>query len=322
MKLSVIVPCYNVAQYLEGFLACLDKQWGEHDHYEVVFVNDGSTDSTPSFLAEYVAADTRHRVLINQENQGLSGARNAGMKVARGEWITFPDPDDLLVDGAYGYVMEHFLDDSIDVLSFKYLSINKNESCNLNRLMVDSVLWEGRASHKKGHLTPNVWSYIYRRSVVEDYHIHFSIEATFGEDALFNAELFSKGVRMRMVNAICVCYVQHRQSICHTCDPIKLRRSVEGLLYCIEEVLKLDSPHYSVANWVNRFVMTIFSFVLRSDMNVRELRAIRNRLRDLKVFPLTSPHRTERICFKILEHPWLLPIVRAAVRTKHSFKKG
>ena len=165
MKLSVIVPCYNVAQYLEGFLACLDKQWGEHDNYEVVFVNDGSTDSTPSLLAEYVAADTRHRVLINQENQGLSGARNAGMKVARGEWITFPDPDDLLVDGAYGYVMEHFLDDSIDVLSFKYLSVNENESCNLNRLMGDSVLWEGRASHKKGHLTPNVWAYIYRRSV-------------------------------------------------------------------------------------------------------------------------------------------------------------
>lgn len=85
MKLSVIVPCYNVAQYLEGFLACLDKQWGEHDHYEVVFVNDGSTDSTPSLLAEYVAADTRHRVLISQANQGVSGARNAGMKVARGE---------------------------------------------------------------------------------------------------------------------------------------------------------------------------------------------------------------------------------------------
>ena len=82
MKLSVIVPCYNVAQYLEGFFACLDKQWGEHDHYEVVFVNDGSTDRTPSLLAEYVAADTRHRVLINQANQGFSGARNAGIQVA------------------------------------------------------------------------------------------------------------------------------------------------------------------------------------------------------------------------------------------------
>ena len=322
IKLSVIVPCYNVAQYLEGFLACLDKQWGEHDHYEVVFVNDGSTDSTPSLLAEYVAADTRHRVLINQANQGVSGARNAGIKVARGEWIAFADPDDLLADGGYALLMSKWLDDSIDMLSFKTLRVKENESLDLSQSLSGNVIWEGCTHKKFDILLPSVWNCVYRKDMVEQYKIRFRVETSFAEDALFNADIFSKGIKIRMVDALIYFYVQHPQSICNTGDMAKLRKSIEGLIFCADEVRTFSNPNYSTNHWVKFFMVFIVSHLMRGNFSVAEVRQIRDRLMAIGVFPLTSPWRTERLYFKALAHPWLLPLVRTTVRVKHSLKKG
>ena len=320
MKLSVIVPCYNVAQYLEGFFACLDKQWGEHDHYEVVFVNDGSTDSTPSLLAEYVAADTRHRVLINQANQGVSGARNAGIQVARGEWIAFADPDDLLADGAYALLMSKWLDGSIDMLSFKTLRVEENESLDLSQSLSGNVIWEGCTHKKFDLLLPSVWNCVYRKDMVKQYKIRFRVETSFAEDALFNADIFSKGIKIRMVDALIYFYVQHPQSICNTGDMAKLRKSIEGLIFCADEVRTFSNPNYSTNHWVKFFMVFIVSHLMRGNFSVAEVRQIRDRLIAIGVFPLTSPYRTERLYFTALAHPWLLPLVKTAVKIRKKLK--
>ena len=320
IKLSVIVPCYNVAQYLEGFLACLDKQWGEHDHYEVVFVNDGSTDSTPSLLAEYVAADTRHRVLINQANQGVSGARNAGIQAARGEWIAFADPDDLLADGAYALLMSKWLDGSIDMLSFKTVKVEENESLDLSQSLSGNVIWEGCTHKKFDILLPSVWNCVYRKDMVEQYKIRFRVETSFAEDALFNADIFSKGIKIRMVDALIYFYVQHPQSICNTGDMAKLRKSIEGLIFCADEVRTFSNPNYSTNHWVKFFMVFIVSHLMRGNFSVAEVRQIRDRLMAIGVFPLTSPWRTERLYFTALAHPWLLPLVRTTVKIRKKLK--
>ena len=320
IKLSVIVPCYNVAQYLEGFLACLDKQWGEHDHYEVVFVNDGSTDSTPSILAEYVAADTRHRVLINQANQGLSGARNAGMKVARGEWFSFVDPDDFLADGGYAFLMNNFLDDDTDVVSYEHLKVDEAASIDLRQSISGNVLWESSVFEKKDLVLPNVCFCLYRSHILRAHSLQFRKEASFGEDSLFNALLFSKGIRMKKVDSVIYYYVQRSTSISHTDEDAKIRRSIEGLMFCIQEVNKFSGPQYSTAHWVQLFVLNIVSHLMRGSFSVREVRQIRDRLIAIGVFPLTSPWRTERLYFTALAHPWLLPLVRTAVKIRKKLK--
>ncbi|MBR3115790.1 glycosyltransferase [Candidatus Saccharibacteria bacterium] len=91
VKVSVIIPVYNTAKYLP---ACLDSVLAEtHRDLEVICVNDGSTDKSPTILKKYVNQDSRIKV-INQKNQGLSAARNAGLKTATGDYITFIDSDD------------------------------------------------------------------------------------------------------------------------------------------------------------------------------------------------------------------------------------
>ena len=91
MKLSVIVPVYNVAPYLRE---CLDSLLAQTcADWEAVCVDDGSTDGSGAILDEYAANDPRFRV-IHQKNAGVSAARNAAIDVAKGEWIAFLDADD------------------------------------------------------------------------------------------------------------------------------------------------------------------------------------------------------------------------------------
>lgn len=96
-QISVIVPVYKVEAYLHE---CVDSILAQTcSDFELILVDDGSPDSCGAICDEYAAKDPRVRV-IHQENQGLSGARNAGIDIAQGEFITFIDSDDL-VDGRY-----------------------------------------------------------------------------------------------------------------------------------------------------------------------------------------------------------------------------
>ncbi|MBR4785241.1 MAG: glycosyltransferase [Fibrobacter sp.] len=90
---SVIIPVYNTEPYLSDcLLSVLGQSFGD---FEVIAVDDGSTDASASILKEFADKDSRIRI-VSQENQGLSEARNAGIDVARGQWLTFVDSDDKL----------------------------------------------------------------------------------------------------------------------------------------------------------------------------------------------------------------------------------
>ena len=90
-KISVIVPIYNVEKYLAK---CLDTILAQtFSDIEIICVNDGSTDNSRKILSEYAKKDSRIKI-VDKKNGGLSSARNAGMKVAQGEFISFIDSDD------------------------------------------------------------------------------------------------------------------------------------------------------------------------------------------------------------------------------------
>ena len=102
-KVSIIVPVYNVEKYLAR---CLDSIMAQTEHdIEIICVNDGSTDSSASILADYAAKDSRIQIRT-QPNGGLSAARNAGLDMATGEWVMFVDSDDYVPS----YAVSAFLD--------------------------------------------------------------------------------------------------------------------------------------------------------------------------------------------------------------------
>ncbi len=93
--ISVIIPVYNAEKYLTHTIRCLQAQ--TCTDFEVLLVNDGSADRSAQICAESAKADTRFRVLT-QENQGVSAARNKGLAASKGEYITFLDADDEVPD--------------------------------------------------------------------------------------------------------------------------------------------------------------------------------------------------------------------------------
>ena len=117
---SIIIPVYNVAQYLRE---CLDSVLAQtFGDWEAICVDDGSTDGSAAILDEYAAKDARFRV-IHQENAGVSAARNAALDAAKGEFFLFLDGDDLLRNDALEMFAFHFeRNQSLDgILVYPYI---------------------------------------------------------------------------------------------------------------------------------------------------------------------------------------------------------
>lgn len=119
-KISIIVPVYNVEKYLR---CCLDSIVAQtFTDWECICVDDGSPDNSGKILDEYAAKDNRF-VIIHKENGGVSSARNVGLDIARGEWISFVDSDDILVQDCFACLMSELNRNSnVGVLECYYRS--------------------------------------------------------------------------------------------------------------------------------------------------------------------------------------------------------
>ncbi len=119
--LSVITPVYNVEAYLNRCVESILAQ--SYSHVELIVVDDGSTDGSGRLCDRWAAKDSRVRV-IHKENGGVSSARNEGLKMATGQYLTFVDPDDYLAPDTYAANMEYLLrHQEIDMLQYPYIEV-------------------------------------------------------------------------------------------------------------------------------------------------------------------------------------------------------
>ena len=111
--ISVIVPVYNVAAYLPECLDSILSQ--DYDKLEVILIDDGSTDDSGAICDAYARRDGRIRV-IHQKNGGAAAAKNAGLRAATGEYLSFADSDDFLEPGAYAYMLALLKENDADIV--------------------------------------------------------------------------------------------------------------------------------------------------------------------------------------------------------------
>ena len=123
VKISVVLPVYNVANYLRKCLDSLVNQ--TFKDFEVICVNDGSTDLSLGILEGYALSDSRFKI-ISQENKGLSGARNTGIQHVRGEYVLFVDSDDWLEENALEELYNHVNGFDSDITMFKFRYYNED----------------------------------------------------------------------------------------------------------------------------------------------------------------------------------------------------
>jgi len=129
MKLSIIIPCYNVEKYLSK---CIDSVISNDikDKYEIILVNDGSKDNTLDIIKEYEKKYPNIIRFIDQKNKGLSGARNSGIDIAKGEYITFLDSDDYVDSNMYIKLLEKASEDDYDIITCGVRMVYDNSKLN------------------------------------------------------------------------------------------------------------------------------------------------------------------------------------------------
>lgn len=185
MLLSIIIPMYNREDKIERCIESLKRI--KKGNVEFVLVNDGSTDNTKVVCEECARKESRIR-LINQENTGVSGARNTGIKNSRGKFIAFVDSDDEITE-EYNKIIE-FLeeDDKYDLYAFDFfVQMEKNSRRHQRVLFVPGinekeVLYKNYLSGDTNSSCMN----IYRTEIIKANDVFFPEDMNMGEDAVFN----------------------------------------------------------------------------------------------------------------------------------------
>lgn len=190
---SVIVPVYNVEKYIDKCVESLLNQ--DYKNIEVILVDDGTPDRSGDIIDRLKEEDHRI-VVIHQENHGVSSARNAGMAVASGEYITFVDGDDWVDANYVTYFVDLLEKSSCDVVMNKnnYSGCNDVSNNNFSVIRAEKAIeWI-----YLGDLFVAVWNKMYRRSVLEENCIKFNEKIWYGEGMLFNVEF------LQHVNSVAV----------------------------------------------------------------------------------------------------------------------
>jgi glycosyltransferase involved in cell wall biosynthesis len=193
---SVIIPVYNAELHLKK---CIDSLIAQtHQNCEFIFVNDGSSDNSQISIEDFQKTDSRI-VLINQQNQGVSAARNNGIAIAKGDYIGFVDADDTVIPSLFQTLLEIAQKNNVDVVISKYiLHQNGNKTISPTLFPENQILNSEFIQHqiipymiKKENLNA-IWTKLFTSEIIKKNAITFPIGIALGEDGLFNMNVFQK----------------------------------------------------------------------------------------------------------------------------------
>lgn len=302
MKLSVIVPVYNVEKFLPRCLDSLLRQGLEVGEYEVICVNDGSPDGSAAILAEYERKHPEVFKVITQENRGLGGARNSGMKVARGEWITFVDSDDYIIDKGYRYILDHFCADGVEVVHFLPLlvytdgkSLHDPDAKPDGEISFDG---DGVEVYNQDSLS-YVWTKFIRRTFLTANDIWF--EYAFMEDEPFNFDVFSRSPRLRIVTCKIYRYEQgNSNSLLTMVDKKKVLGQMDVLLQIVEKMnnyLQQGEGRLAPAarRCIDNYLRTFYNKMLKADLDRQEWQDCVKSLRALPIQKVDLDREASRL---------------------------
>ena len=168
MKLTIIIPVYNVEATLERCIESVVHQ--DFNDYELILVDDGSPDSSPAICDKWAVKDQRIHV-IHKENGGLSDARNAGLDIAQGDYITFIDSDDFIDPHTYTPLMSYLEDHpETDILEYPAVLFYNSEKQEDLRFPNQTVYhdMEDYWYHEKAYEHSYAWNKLYRKSLFDE----------------------------------------------------------------------------------------------------------------------------------------------------------
>lgn len=195
--LSVIIPIYNAEKYLDRCISSVVNQ--TYKDIEIILVNDYSQDSSLEICRKWENRDKRIITINKESNIGVAGARNCGLNIAKGKYISFVDSDDYIESNMYEELISSLKNDDYGfaMCSF-YLSFKENKKAYLYNYpeVIDKLFFIKTLTDTSSSRT--VWNKVFRKSIIED--LRFCEDIAIGEDTLFICQYLDKIEKISTVN--------------------------------------------------------------------------------------------------------------------------
>lgn len=301
LQLSIIIPMYNVASYVRKCIASVLNQDLPYEQYEIIVVNDGSTDNGMEVLREMLRTDSclqkmkdlGHWTVVTQENQGLSGARNTGIPLAKGKFIQFIDSDDYLEPNVLGSLLEQMERDDLDVLRYNYQNVNEQYEifvpCKNPKQFVSysEEVCDGRTflEERLGYAC-YAWQFVLKATLLQDRKDYFTPGILF-EDTDWTPRILLKATRVASTPKIVVNYLIRVGSITLSVTKEKKEKILRDKLSTIEKLAKWGQENGM--NWHFEMLTRMALSLLHDPVySLEEKQTVIARLRDMRQFPLTT----------------------------------
>lgn len=213
--LSIVVPAYNVERELEKCIESCLKQDIPQESYEIIIVNDGATDNTLQ-VATDIAAKYECVSVVNQKNMGLSGARNTGLKYAKGKYVWFIDSDDYIKPNVLGNMIRQADDNNLDCLFFRLQRVFDDESFRsevddyecVQPSVTRNTILSGREAILQGYNPSSVCAILFNVEFLQKHCLQFML-GIYHEDAEFTCRMISKAQRIMFIADAPYLYFTH-----------------------------------------------------------------------------------------------------------------
>lgn len=213
INVSIIIPIYKVEKYLKE---CIDSVLVQtFKNFELILVNDGSPDNCGAICDEYAKKDNRIKV-IHKENGGVSSARNAGLKIAQGDFINFIDGDDTIPKDSIENLVNLQKENDADFVCCTYEMYNKHRLIKryylANKFIEFSKIEDDDVNVLLSSLLRGPCTKLFKREILDSYNILFNENVCTGEDTIFVYDYLSKCKRMQCGDIVVYNYLRNDQS--------------------------------------------------------------------------------------------------------------
>ena len=237
--LSVIIPLYNSAKWLNKCLDSVLAQNIDLKELEIICINDGSPDNSADIAREYQTKYPETFVVLDQENQGPSGARNNGMRNATGKYLCFVDPDDYLVPNVYWRFIKQMEDENLDMLRFNFQRVDEND--NILPILAEDSLFDYTPELMTGSkfianrlgVGCHIWRYIYRTDVIKGNNI-WCFTGDYYDDTPWLPLVLMKVDRMNICDVVAYNYLERTDGLVKISNPKAIKRKIDGQLLLIQ----------------------------------------------------------------------------------------
>lgn len=300
MYLSIIVPVYNSEMYINTCLNSLLNQGLDTSEYEIIIINDGSTDGTKEIIESY-ATKYSNIYVYNQENKGIGATRNIGINLAKGDYIYFIDSDDYLLDDVLSNILSCALEHKLDIITFNSKTTTVSGLLNSSAILKkdeDLKIVNGIEYICNYNYRSEVWWYLMKKEFFETSNLVFA-ESRWLEDTIFTVTLILKASRIAHLPIDAHRYLTRRGSIMNNRDDEKYLTMIGNMRDVaidykpvVDDVASIKQSNTEVINRLKSkqqsFVFYMMIRMLKSTIKGREIGKILSSLKPVNAYPLNN----------------------------------